>query len=286
MILEVKNLEYSYPKAQRTTFHDVSFSLEKGDVLTILGPNGAGKSTLLNCLANVLTPTGGEVLLAGQNIRSMGVREVAKLLGYVPQNHNAAYAYTVRDYIVMGRAPYLGMFQKPSEADYDLAEQVMADMGILKFADKAYTQISGGERQQATIARAIVQQPEIIMFDEPTNHLDYGNQFRAVKMIKNLSQQGFTVIVTTHMPDHAMLLGGKSAILDYDGVLTVGRTEDILQEELLRKIYRADLHVIHVNEIRRNICVCGSLDEEGCPICAAGREGNTAPCCDEAHDHH
>ncbi len=258
MILEVKDLGFSYHN-KKQVFSNVNLSLDAGEILTILGPNGAGKSTLLNCLANLLTPNSGQVLLEGRNVRDISLREVARIMGYVPQTHTPAYGYNVRDFVVMGRAPYLGMFQKPSAEDYALADQVMESMNISKLANRPYTEISGGERQQATIARVIVQQPKIIMFDEPTNHLDYGNQLRAVKMVKDLARQGYAVVMTTHMPDHAILLGGKAAILDYDGKLTVGPAEEILQEDLLRKIYRSDLHIMYLEEIGRKVCVAGNL---------------------------
>lgn len=258
MILEVQDLEFSYHHG-RTIFEDVNFSLDHGEILTILGPNGAGKSTLLNCMTNLLTPSSGKVLLEGKDIRQIPLKEVARVIGYVPQTHTPAYGYTVRDFVVMGRAPYLGMFQKPSEADYALVDQVLDTMNISKLADRPYTEISGGERQQASIARVIVQQPKIIMFDEPTNHLDYGNQLRTVRMVKELADKGYAVVMTTHMPDHAILLGGKAAVLDRDGCLTVGTSADILQEPLLRKIYESDLHILYLEEQGRKVCVAGSL---------------------------
>ena len=258
MILEVKDLSFSYHRG-RTIFRDVNFGLDKGEILTILGPNGAGKSTLLNCLTNLLRPTSGEVLLEGKNIRDIALKDVAKIIGYVPQTHTPAYGYTVRDFVVMGRAPYLGMFQKPSEEDFTMVDQVLESMNIRKLADRPYTEISGGERQQASIARVIVQKPKIIMFDEPTNHLDYGNQLRAVGMVKDLAKQGYAVVMTTHMPDHAILLGGKAAILDRDGKLQVGTAEDILQEPLLRSIYQSDLHILYLKELGRKVCVAGAL---------------------------
>lgn len=258
MILEVQDLEFSYHHG-RTIFKDVNFSLDHGEILTILGPNGAGKSTLLNCMTNLLTPSSGKVLLEGKDIRQIPLKEVARVIGYVPQTHTPAYGYTVRDFVVMGRAPYLGMFQKPSEADYALVDQVLDTMNISKLADRPYTEISGGERQQASIARVIVQQPKIIMFDEPTNHLDYGNQLRTIRMVKELADKGYAVVMTTHMPDHAILLGGKAAVLDRDGCLTVGASADILQEPLLRKIYESDLHILYLEELGRKVCVAGSL---------------------------
>lgn len=258
MILEVQDLGFSYHRG-RTIFSDVNFSLDSGEVLTILGPNGAGKSTLMNCMANLLNPSSGRVLLEERDIRQIPLKEVAKIIGYVPQTHTPAYGYSVRDFVVMGRAPYLGMFQKPSEEDYALVDRVLDEMNIAKLADRPYTEVSGGERQQASIARVIVQEPKIIMFDEPTNHLDYGNQLRTVGMIKDLARRGYAVVMTTHMPDHAILLGGKVVILDQDGKLQVGAAEDILQEPLLRRIYRSDLHILYLEELGRKVCVAGSL---------------------------
>jgi len=254
MILKVKDLEFYY-HTERPIFHDVNFSLEAGEVLSILGPNGAGKTTLLNCLANLLTPVKGEIFLDGKNVRDIRLREIAQILGYVPQSHNAAYAYEVRDFVVMGRAPYLGMFQKPSKEDYALTDEVIESMGISRFARQPYTQISGGERQQAMIARAIVQQPKIIMFDEPTNHLDYGNQLRMIRKIRALSKGGYTVVMTTHMPDHAMMLGGKTAILDRQGNLKTGPTEDIITEKALQEIYQEEIQIAYVEEAGRRVCV-------------------------------
>lgn len=259
MILEVKDLSFAYRK-QEPVFSNVNFSLGPGEILTLLGPNGAGKTTLFNCIANLLSPTSGQVLLESKDVRQISRREAAKILGYVPQTHTPAYGYTVRDFVVMGRAPYLGMFRKPSARDYAQADQVMEDLHLTKLRDQPYTEISGGERQQATIARVIVQQPKLIMFDEPTNHLDYGNQLRTIKMVKELAKKGYAVVMTTHMPDHAILLGGKVGILDRFGHLTVGATEDILQEELLRSVYDCDLHITYSEEIGRKVCLYGRLD--------------------------
>ena len=254
MMMEVKDLSFSYPNG-RKIFSGVNISLEAGEILTILGPNGAGKSTLLNCLANLLKPSSGEIRMDGKNIHAIGLREAAKILGYVPQTHTPAYGYNVRDFVVMGRAPYLGMFQRPSAEDYALADEVMASMNITKLADQPYTEISGGERQQATLARVIVQQPKIIMFDEPMNHLDYGNQLRVVHMIKGLAKRGFAVVMTTHMPDHAILLGGKTAILNQEGRLRCGPMEDMITDEHLQEIYRVDVRVVNVAEAGRKVCV-------------------------------
>lgn len=253
-ILEVQNLSFSF-SAGRKIFHDVSFSVYPGEVISILGPNGAGKSTLLNCIANLLTPDSGEILLNGKSIKTMNVKDVSRCVGYVPQNHNPAYAYTVRDFVVMGRTPHLGLFAQPTEEDYELVHITLEQMGIIHLADKPYTEISGGERQQVTIARAIVQQPQIILFDEPTAHLDFGNQVRIVKMIKYLSSQGFAILMTTHTPDHVIMLGDRTGILDRNGKMTFGNIEDIMREDILSAVYNTNLKLVYIEEIGRLTCV-------------------------------
>lgn len=255
MLLEVRDLSFSYRGSGRWVFRNVNLSLAAGDVLTILGPNGAGKSTLLNCLVNLLKPNSGEILLDGCPLPKMRLRDVARVIGYVPQDHTAMYAYTVRDFVVMGRAPHLGTFRKPSAADRAIADEVMGDLNILHYADKPYTQISGGERQQALIARSLVQEPKVIMFDEPTNHLDFGNQLRTINKICGLAKKGYAVVMTTHMPDHAIRLGGVTAILNRRGEFLCGSTDEVITEENLRDIYRTDIRIVYVPEAGCRICV-------------------------------
>ena len=181
MIYEIKNLTFSYPGTDRKILDNISLSLKKGEIMCILGPNGAGKTTLLNCMAGLLAPGEGEIILCCRNINEMSGKEIAAAAGYVPQLHTPAFDYTVADFVLMGSAPRVGMFAKPKEAEASRAKEAMKQMGIDHLADRSYMEISGGERQQALIARAIVQEPEVILFDEPTAHLDYGNQHRVLK---------------------------------------------------------------------------------------------------------
>lgn len=254
MILQVSNLSYQYDET-RTIFHDINFSLDKGEVMSILGTNGAGKSTLLNCIANLFKPKTGEIFLNGKSMKNMSMSDVAKVIGYVPQVHVPAYPYTVRDFTVMGRTPYIGAFSKPKKEDYEVADNALKRMNIYHLRDKAYTEISGGERQQVTIARALTQQPQIILLDEPTAHLDYGNQYRVVQMIKELSKEGYALIMTTHNPEHAVILDGKVAILDKNGVLGVGSAKDTLNGQTLSNLYGLEIKTVYDNDAKRNICV-------------------------------
>jgi len=254
MILEVEKLSFKYNNS-RTIFHDVTFGLDKGEVLSILGTNGAGKSTLLNCIANLYKPMSGTISLNGKAMSEMTMKEVATIIGYVPQIHTPAYAYTVREFTVMGRTPYIGAFAKPSKEDYRMADEALERMGIYHLRNSVYTEISGGERQQVTIARALTQKPQLILLDEPTAHLDYGNQYRVVQMIKELSTEGYAVIMTTHNPEHAVILNGKVAILDREGVLGVGQAADTLNGETLSKLYGLQIKTVFDEDAQRNICV-------------------------------
>lgn len=259
MIYEVENITYQYPSSERKVLDEASVQLKEGEILSILGPNGAGKTTLLNCMAGLLTPSGGRIKLCGQDIHKMKPKDIAGTVGYVPQIHTPAFDYKVIDFVLMGRAPKTGIFSKPSHEDETYCMDVLDSMQIANLADKSYREISGGERQQVLIARAIVQEPRAILFDEPTAHLDYGNQYRVLKRIKKMAEEGFSVIITTHNPDHALLLGDKTAIVDKRGKITQGNSSEIITEETLRRVYDTDIRLLWVEEMKRHACFVPGL---------------------------
>lgn len=259
-IYEVNNLTFSYHSGGRKVLDKASLQLNKGDILCILGPNGAGKTTLLNCMAGLLKPDAGNILLCGRDIADMKPKEVASLVGYVPQMHTPAFDYSVLDFVLMGRAPKTGTFSRPGKEDESLCFDILKSMGIETLADKSYLEISGGERQQVLIARAIAQQPTAILFDEPTAHLDYGNQHRVLNRVKQMAAEGFSIIITTHNPDHALLLGDKAAVVSRSGEIIQGSVKDIITEKKLREVYDIDLHLEYVEEIGRVACLAPELD--------------------------
>ncbi|NLN48723.1 MAG: ABC transporter ATP-binding protein [Clostridiales bacterium] len=259
MIYDIKNISFRYYPNQKTILKDVSFTIEKGQILSILGPNGAGKSTLLNCMKNLITPFIGEILLCGKNIKKMSMKEIAGLVGYVPQNHNPSFGFKVFDFVLMGRAPVIKAYNRPGLKDMEAAWSALESLNITYLSDKPYTEISGGEMQQALIARSIVCKPKVLLFDEPTAHLDYGNQINVLRLIKKLSKDGYSIVITTHNPDHAMLLGGSAAVLDKDGHMRTGSTSAILKENLLNEVYNTDLKIIDIPELSRSACIPAKL---------------------------
>ena len=254
-LIDIQNITFSYNNTGRKILSECSLSVESGDLVSILGPNGAGKSTLLNCACGLLSPNSGEIFLNGKSIKKMVQKDIARVIGYVQQTQNPVFDHNVFDYVLMGRASNIGLFQKPTKADYDIVTKILDQMNMSYLAEKAVTEISGGERQQAAIARAVAQEPKIIFFDEPTAHLDYGNQINTLRLIASLREKGFAIIMTTHNPDHCMMLGGKVAILNKEGRLITGACSDILTEDLLMDVYKTELCLTYVNEVNRIACI-------------------------------
>ena len=169
--MKVENLGFSYTVGHQV-LRDISFTLEPGRIMTLLGPNGSGKTTLLNCMARQTSTNTGHVRIDGTDTGSMSTDEIARSIGFVPQTVVPAFAYATLDYVVTGCAPRMGLFRKPGPAEYETAWQALELMELTHLAHKPYKEISGGERQQVTIARALAQQAGILLMDEPTAHLD------------------------------------------------------------------------------------------------------------------
>lgn len=254
-IIEAKSISFTYPNSKKKIIADCSLSIHQGEIVSLLGPNGAGKSTLLNCLCGLLEPQHGEIFIEGRESKKLGEREISAVIGYVQQYQESIFPYTVFDYVLMGRASKIGLFQRPSKEDREMAKDVLEATGISYLADSPITEISGGERQQAAIARAIVQQPKVIFFDEPTSHLDYGNQVKTLKIINDLRKKGFAIVMTTHTPDHCFMLGGEVVILDKNGNMIKGNCDELLTETTLQSVYNTRLKLVYVDEAGRKVCI-------------------------------
>ena len=197
MSIDVRNLSFAYGKRQ--VLRQVSFRTSPGQLVAVLGPNGAGKSTLFRCILGFLPRYRGEIALCGHDLRSLDRRSLARLAAYIPQSSAPVYNYTVRDTVLMGADPFHG----PGPSQQETADRVLETLGIRDLADRGINEISGGERQLALIARAMAQQAKILLMDEPTASLDYGNQFRLLRQVRQLADSGYTVLLSTHNPEHA-----------------------------------------------------------------------------------
>lgn len=259
MLYNIQNLHFSYRAKGPEVLRGVNLSIRQGEILTVLGRNGAGKSTLFSCMLGMKKPQQGSIHIQGRSISTMTEREIASVVGFVPQSHNPAFSYTVEEFVLMGCAAKIGLLSSPGEREREKTYEALEKMGITHLAQRPYTELSGGERQQVTIARAIVGEPKIILFDEPTAHLDFANQVKVLRIVKKLSEDGYAVAMTTHDPNHALLLGGYTAILGSNGKITWGETETIVTQENLEKVYGADICLQPWPEIGRSVCVFPSL---------------------------
>lgn len=234
-MIRVENLCFSY--GSRQILWDVSFETEKGDFLAVLGPNGVGKSTLFRCVLGILKGYAGVIRVNGQNIRTLSRRQMAGLMSYIPQKHGTAFAYSVLDTVLMGTTHELGTFSGPKAKQIEQAESALAQVGIFDLADRKFTELSGGEQQMVMIARALSQQAGLLMMDEPTASLDYGNREKVLSLLRNLTGQGYTVILSTHDPQHALSYSNKVLALKDGKIEAFGKTSDVLTSELLQKLY-------------------------------------------------
>lgn len=216
---------------------DISISVRTGDCLCVLGCNGVGKTTLFKSILGLLPLIEGRVTVDGREIQGLPARERARLIGYVPQAHVPPFPYTVLDIVVMGRVAHQGMFASPGKQDVEIARQTLDSLGILHLADCVYTQISGGERQMALIARALTQQPAVLLMDEPTANLDFANQARVLERVCRLTGQGVIVVMTSHSPDHALRCDAKVLLLEREGGHSFGTAQEMIRPEKLNRAY-------------------------------------------------
>lgn len=244
MTLTVKDLTYRYAKTAAPVLQGVSFSAESGDFLSVLGANGAGKSTLFRCLLGGLTDYTGAIELDGRDVRTLSRRETAEHIAYIPQIHRPTFGYSVLDTTLMGLTRQLSPFRSPTPEMEKQAMDALEQMGVAQLAERNFATLSGGEQQLVLIARALCQWSDILVMDEPTSSLDYGNQLRVLERVRQLARQGYTVLLSTHDPQHALRFSQKVLALSGGQVAADGCTADVLTPELLRRLYGVEAVVL------------------------------------------
>lgn len=253
-LLDVEDISFRYDNESPFIFEDISFNIDRGDVLSILGPNGTGKTTLLKCLNGINKPEKGEISIKGKNIQSMDFKEISRNIGYIPQGHIPTFPFTVEEVVIMGRAPYVNLTESPKKEDIEIADNALKTLNIEYLKDKNYTNISGGERQLVFLARVLAQEPDILILDEPTSHLDFGNQFRLLNIIKELANSGLSVIMSIHNPDHAFIASNKVAVMKDKHFIAFGSPDEVVTEENIKMAY--DVNNVRLIELEDNRKLC------------------------------
>lgn len=235
MKMQIESLSFAYDK--RPVLKDVSFSVQAGDFLSVLGPNGVGKSTLFRCLLGLLPQYKGSILLGGVDMRTLPRRELARRIAYIPQIHKPSFGYTVLDTVLMGTARQISMFAQPGQKQIQTALDALQRVGAAHLAERDFTYLSGGEQQLVLVARAIAQQAEVLVMDEPTSALDFGNQLRILKLVRELSNEGYAVLLSTHNPQHALSFATRVLAIAEGSVAALGTADDVLTSDLIRRLY-------------------------------------------------
>lgn len=244
-MIQVRDVEFSYGKQE--VLKGISFCMEKGEFVCVLGANGCGKTTLLKSILAFLTPQHGQVLLYGKDIHQMDERERARKIAYIPQYHTPPFPFTVRDVVLMGRTPHLSRICRPTEKDCRIADESMERLGIAHYANKSYTALSGGQRQMVVIARALAQQPDLLIMDEPTASLDFGNQYLVLAQVKKLAREGMGVLMVTHNPDHAFYCADRIIAMEDGKILSMGDAGKVINEAAMKAVYHMPVKVRSVS---------------------------------------
>jgi iron complex transport system ATP-binding protein len=234
----------SYPRGE-FLLHIDALQFDSGRLTSIVGPNGAGKTTLLKCLAGLFPVAKNHIFLEGRDIAALREAERAKLIGYVPQEHNPIFNYSVLDFVLMGRAAYLGLFSLPTEGDVRASEEALEIVGLAGFASRPYFDLSSGERRLILIARSLAQRARILLLDEPTSFLDPKHEMEILGLARKLAwERGQTVLLTLHNLDMAVKYSDSLVFLKAGGVFASGRPQDILNDSLLQSVYDVKMRIV------------------------------------------
>jgi iron complex transport system ATP-binding protein len=240
MILKVDDLAFHY-KSHKILNH-ISFSIQKGEITVILGPNGVGKTTLLKCLNNILSPQKGEILISGQNIRQMNIRQIARQVSYVAQKNEAA-RISVFDAVLMGRHPYSRY--KTTQNDLKKVDAVMKKLNLSHMCLKFLDQMSGGELQKVAIARALVQETDLLLLDEPTSSLDLKNQTNILGLIQRIvKEHDIAAVMTMHDLNSALRYADRFLFLKDKTIYGAGKIDE-LSPQMVADVYDVNVEILH-----------------------------------------
>lgn len=233
--IEVRDIEVSF--GDLNVLKGISLQMEKGRFYGILGPNGSGKTTLLKSMARALRPQKGAIYVNGEDISRMKARELSKKIACLYQSTGIACDYPVMDVVLMGRYPYIKRFQTESAKDWEIAKKAMIASNVWHLKDRRINEISGGERQRVFIARALVQETDIVLLDEPISHLDIQHQIEILELVGKMAREGKTIIAVLHDLNFASMYCDHLIMLKDGKVIAQGEPQKVLTEETVNKVY-------------------------------------------------
>jgi len=254
----------SFAYRERAVLREMSLEIFRGERFGVLGPTGSGKSTLLRLLSRVLRPTHGRVSLAGHELSEYAAAALARRVAVVPQETALDFPFSVLEVVLMGRAPHIGGFGFEGDRDLEAAERAMAQTGVADLAGRFFHELSGGEKQRVVIARALAQEPEILLLDEPTTFLDIRHVVEIFELLTRLSKEhALTLVIVLHDLNLAALYLTRLAFLKAGRVIATGAPDAVIDYRTIREVYETDVYV-HRNDLtgKLNVLPLGSLEKE------------------------
>ena len=248
MSIKINNISFKYDKkTPELTLNDINLNLKEASINVLLGLNGCGKTTLLKLLAGLEKPLSGAIYYDEEELTKISIKERSKRFSYVPQYSYVIGDILVRDYLLFGTANKLAFYQSPGEEEKQLVASVSERLGITHLLDKNIGEVSGGERQIIFIACALIQDTPIILLDEPTSALDIKNQNKVLTVLKEISKESKSIILSSHNPNHALFLDSNVILMNKGVIATTGIAKDLITVEKLTSIYGE--HVCYSDEL-------------------------------------
>lgn len=261
-VLEVAGVIAGY--GRRQVLHGVSLAVQAGEVVGVIGPNGSGKSTLIRAITRVLPLTGGAVRLGGRDIRGLGAAQLARFAAVVPQSGAVPGEFTGLELALVGRTPHLRLLQSEGPADFAIARRALAQCHVAHLAERPVAGTSGGERQRLLLARALAQEPRLLLLDEPTAHLDITHQVAVFELVQaRCRADGLAVLAVVHDLTLAAQFCDRLVLLVDGGVAAAGAPKEVLREEVLSAAYGGRVSVIAHPGTGRPVVVPLGATEEG-----------------------
>ncbi|MDR0523627.1 MAG: ABC transporter ATP-binding protein [Candidatus Methanoplasma sp.] len=242
-LLDVAGLVFGYT-SDLDILKDVNIEAGGGEFIALMGPNGSGKTTLMRCINKILQIKGGSVVIDGNDVKKLGRGDISKLCTTVPADIPPDFSLTAREFVMLGRSPYVVSWWWESEEDAAIVEKAMWDFGILHYSDRKLHELSSGERARALLAKGVVQRPKLMMVDEPSAHLDIKYKIQVMEMLKGLSRSGLTVIMASHDLNLVTRYCDKVMLLSEGEIISYGRPVDVVTKESIMKVFQIDVKVI------------------------------------------
>lgn len=263
-IIKMAGIDFRYKDAW--ALRDVSFDVQRGEFLGIIGPNGSGKTTLIRIIDGILVPEKGNISVNRNNIRGMRRRDLARLVAVVPQDSAMIFPFKALEVVMMGRSPHLGMLRFEGDRDFEIARKAMEMTDTISLADRSIDRLSGGERQRVLIARALAQEPEVVLLDESTAFLDIKHQAAFFGLMKTLNRgKGLTVLAATHDINLAAAYCDRIMLLKNGRIHSLGVPGEVITETNIREVYETDVLVDAnpLNGLPRITLISSNLSGQG-----------------------